>query len=216
MKESPIDNSLSNNERINSTKEIDTPKQTYRIYGFISVILLSIVFILLSIFLFSKGIYDAIHSKFEINNFLGSIILFIIAGVITYFFPLYSSITVDMRKGYVTIKKYRFMFLCNKTIKIETDKIVRAYTEKNKDEGYGSNHDKHDGYDGFDLIFILNNGHRIVGLEGEIDKKNERRKLEFFLRLFFQGSLDTEDNEDSDSVFIQLQNLKSQYQPINE
>ena len=215
MKESPIENSISDKERIVSTKRNDTPKQTYRICGFISVILLSLGFILLSIFLLSKGIYDAMNSHFNINNFLGAIILFIIAGIITYFFPLYSSVTVDMQKGFVTIKKYRFLFLCNKTTKIETDKIVRAYTENNKEEGYGSNHDKSDGYDGFDLIFILNNGHKIVALEGEIDKNNERRKLDFYLRLFFQGSLDTDDNEDK-GVLIQMQNFKTQYQPITE
>ena len=115
-----------------------------------------------------------------------------------------------MPKKLVIIRKYRFLFLKNKTIKIDTDKIVRAYTEKNKDEGYGTN-DKNS-YDGFDLIFILNNGNRIVGLEGEIDKNNDRRKLDFFLRQFFAGDLDS---DNTNSVFIQLQSFNSQYQPIN-
>ena len=66
MKESPIENSISDKERIVSTKRNDTPKQTYRICGFISVILLSLGFILLSIFLLSKGIYDAMNSHFNI------------------------------------------------------------------------------------------------------------------------------------------------------
>ena len=200
--------STENNKEINTQKNIDLSKKTYRIFGFILVILLSIVFVLLSIFLFSKGIYDAANSNFEINNFIGSIIIFLIAGIFTYYFPLYSSITVDMRKKLVTIKKYKFLFLNNITTKIDTNKIVRAYTEKNKDEGYGN---KDNSFDGFDLIFILNDGHRIVGLEGEIDKNNERRKLNFFLRQFFKGSPDDDDS----SVFIQMQNINYQYQPTD-
>ena len=197
------------NINTNNNNENEFQKQTYRIYGFVLVILLSLVFILLAIFLFGKGIYDIVNSKFEINNFIGSIILLLFAGILTYYFPLYSSITVDMPKKLVTIKKYRFFFLKNKTTKIETDKIVRAYTEKNKEEGYGRNQNS---YDGFDLIFILNNGHRIVGLEGEIDKNNEKKKLDFFLRQFFPGSLD---NDSDGSAFIQMQNFNSQYQPID-
>lgn len=193
-----------NNNHIN----LSNKKQTYRIYGFIFIILLSFVFILISIFLFSKGIYDIINTNFEINNFIGSIILFLIAGILTYYFPLYSSITVDIPKKLVTVKKYRFFFLKNKTTKIETDKIVQAYTIKNKEEGYGINQNS---YDGFDLIFILNNGHRIVGLEGEIDKNNERKKLDIFLRDFFPGSPDSDSNG---SVLIQMQSFNSQYQPI--
>ena len=200
--------STENNKDINSPKNFDLTKKTYRIFGFILVILLSISFILLSIFLFSKGIYDAANSNFEINNFIGSIIILLIAGVLTNYFPLYSTITIDMGKKLVIIKRYRFLFLNNSTTKIDTDKIIRAYTEKNKEEGYGN---KDNSFDAFDLIFILNDGHRIVGLEGEIDKNNEKRKLNFFLREFFPGAPDDDDS----SVLIQMQNLKSQYQPIN-
>ena len=211
MKESSVDESSTNSNQINKpTKNSEYHnKQTYRIYGFVLVLILAFVFVLLSFFLFGKGIYDIINSSFEINNFLGSIIIFLIAGVMTYYFPFISSITVDMSKKIVTIKKYRFFFLKNKTTKIDIDNITRAYTVKNKDEGYGINQNN---YDGFDLIFILNNGHRIVGLEGEIDKNNEKKKLDFFLRQFFPGSLETESD---DTVYIQMQNFNSQYQPIN-
>ena len=126
----------------------------------------------------------------------------------TNYFPLYSSITVDMSKKLVTIKKYKFYFLKIITTKIETDKIIQAYTEKNKDEGYGI---KDNSYDGFDLIFILNNGQRIVPLEGEIDKNNERKKLNFFLRQFFPFPSEIEENKD---IYIQIKNLNSQYQKI--
>ena len=165
---------------------------------------------MLSIFLLCKGIYDIFKSNFEINNFIGSLILILIAGIMTYFFPLYSSITVDLSKHLVIIKKYKFLFLKNKTIKIDTDKIIRAYTEKNKDEGYGVNENS---YDGFDLIFILNDGHRIVALEGEIDKNNERKKLDNFLIQFFSGSLV---NDSDNSVYIQLQHFNSKYHQIKE
>ena len=199
--------SFNDNKEMNLSKNIKVKKQTYRIFGFIIVILLSLVFVLLSIFLFCKGIYDITNSHFEINDFVGSIILILLAGIMTYYFPLFSSITIDMNKKLVIIKKYRFIFLNNKTTKIETDKIIRAYTEKNKEEGYGRNQNS---YDGFDLIFILNDGRRIVGLEGEIDKNNERKKLDFFLRQFFPGSLDN----DNSSISIQLQSFNSQNKEI--
>ena len=199
--------SFNDNKEMNLSKNIKVKKQTYRIFGFIIVILLSLVFVLLSIFLFCKGIYDITNSHFEINDFVGSIILILLAGIMTYYFPLFSSVTIDMNKKLVIIKKYRFIFLNNKTTKIETDKIIRAYTEKNKEEGYGRNQNS---YDGFDLIFILNDGRRIVGLEGEIDKNNERKKLDFFLRQFFPGSLDN----DNSSISIQLQNFNSQNKEV--
>ena len=210
MEEISTENSIKKNKDINSSKKIFSQKQTFRIYGFILVILLSLVFILLALFLFCKGIYDIFNSYFEINNFIGSIIIFIIAGIITYYFPFFSSITVDIPKKLVIIKKYRFLFLKNKTLKIDADKIIQAYTEKNKDEGYGTN--ENNSYDGLDLIFILNDGNRIVGLEGEIDKNNDRRKLDIFLRQFFPGD---SNSDNKNSVYIQMQSFTSQYQPIN-
>ena len=128
----------------------------------------------------------------------------------TYYFPLYSSITVDMANNLVIIRKYRFLFLNNVKTKLEFNKIKKAYTEKNKDEGYGTDH--RNSFDGFDLIFILKEGQRIVGLEGEIDKNNERIKLNFFLRQFFPGDTD---NDEKATITIQLQNLQSNYQQIN-
>ena len=71
-----------------------------------------------------------------------------------------------MTNKLVTVKKYRFLFLKNTTTEINTDTVVKAYTEKNKDESFGR---KREFYHGFDLIFILNNGQRLVLLEGEID-----------------------------------------------
>ena len=201
---------IKDNNDINSSHINYLPKQTYRIFGFVLVIILSIVFLLISIFLFIKGIYDMLNSNFEINNFLGSIIILIIGGIMSNYFPIYSSITVDMPKKIVTIRKYKFFFLKKKTTILDTDKIIQAYTEKNKDEGYG---EKDNGYDGFDLIFILNDGHRIVALEGEIDKNNERKKLNFFLRQFFAFPTETDANNDT---YIQMKNLNSQYQKINQ
>ncbi len=185
-------------------------KKTYRIYGFLWVIILSIVIILASIFLLTKGIYDIINSKFDINDFIGSFILFIISGILTYFFPLYSSITVDMSKKLVTVKKYRFLFMKNTKTEINTDTVIKAYTEKNKEESFGR---KKEYFDGFDLIFILNNGQRLILLQGEIDKNNESKKLNLFLREFFPGEY--QDDKDKEPILIQMQTFNSQYKPIN-
>ena len=190
--------------------EILQDKKTYRIYGFLWVIILSISIILTSIFLLIKGISDAFQSKFDINYFICSFILFIISGILTYFFPLYSSITVDMSNKLIVVKKYRFLFLKNTTTEINTDTVVKAYTEKNKDEIFGR---KREFYNGFDLIFILNNGQRLVLLEGEIDKNNESTKLNYFLRDFFPGEY--QDNKNKEPILIQMQTITSQYKPIN-
>ena len=181
--------------------EILQETKTYRIYGFLWVIILSISIILTSIFLLIKGTSDAFQSKFDINYFICSFILFIISGILTYFFPLYSSITVDLSNKLVVVKKYRFLFLKNKITKIDTEKIVRAYAEKNKEESFGRSKEK---YYGFDLIFLLNTGERMVPLEGEIDKNNESRKLNYFLSDFFLGSVD---DNNKDNVLIQLESL---------
>ena len=106
-----MEEKIRDNNDINSSHNNYLPKQTYRIFGFVLIIILSIVFLLLSIFLFIKGIYDMLNSNFEINNFLGSIIILVIGGIMTNYFPIYSSITVDMPKKIVTIKKYKFFFL---------------------------------------------------------------------------------------------------------
>ena len=190
--------------------EILQETKTYRIYGFLWVIILSISIILTSIFLLIKGTSDAFQSKFDINYFICSFILFIISGILTYFFPLYSTITVDMTNKLVTVKKYRFLFLKNTTTEINTDTVVKAFTEKNKDESFGR---KREFYHGFDLIFILNNGQRLVLLEGEIDKNNESAKLNYFLRDFFPG--DYQDDKNKEPILIQMQTLTSQYKPIN-
>ena len=98
----------------------------------------------------------------------------------------------------------------NTTTEINTDTVVKAYTEKNKDESFGR---KREFYNGFDLIFILNNGQRLVLLEGEIDKNNESAKLNYFLRDFFPG--DYQDDKNKEPILIQMQTLTSQYKPIN-
>ena len=190
--------------------EILQETKTYRIYGFLWVIILSISIKLTSIFLLIKGTSDAFQSKFDINYFICSFILFIISGILTYFFPLYSTITVDMTNKLVIVKKYRFLFLKNTTTEINTDTVVKAYTEKNKDESFGR---KREFYRGFDLIFILNNGQRLVLLEGEIDKNNESAKLNYFLRDFFPGNY--QDDKNKEPILIQMQTLTSQYKPIN-
>ena len=185
----------------NSHVFLTSGKRTYRICGFLWVIILSIVLVIGSLFLLGKGINDIINNDFDINHFIVSIILLLISGILTYFYPLYSSITIDMNNKLVTIKKYRFLFLKNKITKIDTEKIVRAYAEKNKEESFGRSKEK---YYGFDLIFLLNTGERLVPLEGEIDKNNESRKLNYFLSDFFLGSVD---DNNKDNVLIQLESL---------
>ena len=75
--------------------DIKIPKETYRIFSFWLVYLSSIVFIVISMAFLVIGISELIKDgSTSIHNFLLPIALIVIACIITYFFPFYSSVTV--------------------------------------------------------------------------------------------------------------------------
>ena len=169
-----------------SSGEIKIPKETYRILSFWLVYVSSIVFIVVSVAFLVIGILDLIKDgSTSIHNFLLPIALMIIACIITYFFPFYSSITVDLSNKIVICKKYKLFFIVKKIVRIETQNIAKVYTEKNLSEGYGN--DDKNSVDGFNLVFEMNDGRKIIGLEGEIDKNYEMTKVGYFMSKFFPG-----------------------------
>ena len=166
--------------------DIKIPKETYRIFSFWLVYLLSIVFIVLSIAFLIVGFSELIKDgSTSIHNFLLPIALIVIASIITYFYPFYSSITVDLSNKIVICKKYKLFFIIKKIVRIETPNIAKVYTEKNLTEGYGN--DDKNSVDGFNLVFEMKNGEKIIGLEGEIDKNYEMTKVGYFMSKFFPG-----------------------------
>ena len=166
--------------------DIKIPKETYRIFSFWLVYLSSIVFIVISMAFLVIGISELIKDgSTSIHNFLLPIALIVIACIITYFFPFYSSITVDLSNKIVICKKYKLFFFVKKIVRIETPNIAKVYTEKNLSEGYGN--DDKNRVDGFNLVFEMNNGEKIIGLEGEIDKNYEMTKVGYFMSKFFPG-----------------------------
>ena len=166
--------------------DIKIPKETYRIFSFWLVYLSSIVFIVISMAFLVIGISELIKDgSTSIHNFLLPIALIVIACIITYFFPFYSSITVDLSNKIVICKKYKLFFFVKKIVRIETPNIAKVYTEKNLSEGYGN--DDKNSVDGFNLVFEMNNGEKIIGLEGEIDKNYEMTKVGYFMSKFFPG-----------------------------
>ena len=166
--------------------DIKIPKETYRIFSFWLVYLSSIVFIVISMAFLVIGISELIKDgSTSIHNFLLPIALIVIACMITYFFPFYSSITVDLSNKIVICKKYKLFFFVKKIVRIETPNIAKVYTEKNLSEGYGN--DDKNSVDGFNLVFEMNNGEKIIGLEGEIDKNYEMTKVGYFMSKFFPG-----------------------------
>ena len=169
--------------------DIKIPKETYRIFSFWLVYVSSIVFIVVSVAFLVIGISELIKDgSTSIHNFLLPIALMIIASVITYFFPFYSSITVDLSNKIVICKKYKLFFIVKKVVRIETQNIIKVYTEKNLSEGYGN--DDKNSVDGFNLVFEMNDGTKIIGLEGEIDKNYEMTKVGYFMSKFFPGLTD--------------------------
>jgi hypothetical protein len=169
-----------------SNSLITLPTQTYRILGHWLIYALTIVFLVIGFTFLGIGIYELITKhETSIHNFLIFIALVIISCIITYFFPFYSSITVDMSNHIVTVKKYKLFFIIKKVTNIDTTEIKKAYTEINysTDEKKGSNN-----ADGFNLIFELKNGDKIMALEGEEDRNFEMVKIGLFMIKYFPGN----------------------------
>jgi len=172
---------------LSTSGDIKIPKETYRILGFWLSYLLTLVFIVLAVTFLVIGILNLTKGEFSIHFFLFPLVLIIMACIITYFFPFYSSITVDMTEKVVTCRKYKLFFIIRKIVKIETPNIAKVYTEINHSEGFGSDSNS---VDGFNLVFELNNGEKVIGLEGEVDKNFEKTKVGYFMSKFFPGFTD--------------------------
>ena len=73
-------------------------------------------------------------------------------------------------------------------MKIDTRNVEKVYTEKNLTEGYGN--DESNPINTFNLVFQMNNGEKILGLEGEVDNDHEMIKVGFFMSKFFPGFME--------------------------
>ena len=181
----PLEVGEKNRSFLSSSGDIKMPNETYRIFGFWLVYILTIIFIVVAIAFLVIGIMELTKGEFYIHDFLVPIALFIISCLLTYFFPFYSSITVDLTNKLVTCRKYKLFFIVRKIVKVETQNIDKVYCEKNSAEGFGS--DDKNSVDAFNLVFAMKDGEKIIGLEGEIDNNFEMTKVGFFMSKFFPG-----------------------------
>ena len=166
-----------------SNSYIILPKQTYRILGSCYLYILTFIFLVVAFTFLTLGIKEIMDGEgLNIHNFVLFVVLIIIASLITYFFPFYASITIDMLNKSVVVKKYKLYFIIKKETKLDTRDIIRAYTEVN----YLKENDKTE-EDGFNLVFELKNGEKILALEGESDRNFEMIKIGYFLSKFFPG-----------------------------
>ena len=179
-------------ESFSSTNSyITLPKQTYRILGHWFVYVLAIIFLVGGFTFLALGIKDLVHGNdLNIHNYILFVVLVLISCVITYFFPFYASITIDMPNKIVIVKKYKLFFIIKKETKIDTNDIIRAYTEVH----YLDKENNTDS-DGFNLVFELKNGEKIIALEGENDRDYEMIKVSCFLKKFFPGLPETNNEE---------------------
>ena len=162
---------------------ITLPKQTYHILGSCYLYILTFIFLVVAFTFLALGIKEIMDGEgLNIHNFVLFVVLIIIASLITYFFPFYASITIDMLNRIVVVKKYKLYFIIKKKTKLDTRDIIRAYTEVN----YLKENDKTE-EDGFNLVFELKNGEKILALEGESDRNFEMIKIGYFLSKFFPG-----------------------------
>ena len=182
-----------------SNSYITLPKQTYHILSPWYIYFLAIIFFLGGLAFLGLGISEvALGKDVNIHNFIIFPVLIIISCIITYFFPFYSSITVDMLNRIVIVKKYKLFFIIKKVARIDTDEIVRAYTEIN----YANDENKKDKstQDGFNLVFEMKNGEKIYALEGESDRNLEMIKIGFFVKKYFPGFDSSQNNSEDIGV----------------
>ena len=175
---------------------ITLPKQTYRILSHWIIYVLAITFIVIAFTFLGFGIKDIVEGDdIEIHNFIIFVVLIIISCLITYFFPFYTSITIDILNRIVVVKKYKLFFIIKKETRIDTDEIVRAYTEINY-----INEDNKTDEDGFNLVFELKHGEKIIALEGEPNRNFEMIKIGYFMKKFFPGLSETNNSNNGDEV----------------
>ena len=182
-----------------SNSYITLPKQTYHILSPWYIYFLAIIFFLGGLAFLGLGISEvALGKDVNIHNFIIFPVLIIISCIITYFFPFYSSITVDMLNRIVIVKKYKLFFIIKKVTRIDTDEILRAYTEIN----YANDENKKDKstQDGFNLVFEMKNGEKIYALEGESDRNFEMIKIGFFVKKYFPGFDSSQNNSEDIGV----------------
>ena len=175
---------------------ITLPKQTYRILSHWIIYVLAITFIVIAFTFLGFGIKDIVEGDdIEIHNFIIFVVLIVISCLITYFFPFYTSITIDILNRIVVVKKYKLFFIIKKETRIDTDEIVRAYTEINY-----INEDNKTDEDGFNLVFELKHGEKIIALEGEPNRNFEMIKIGYFMKKFFPGLSETNNSNNNNEV----------------
>ena len=180
-----------------SNSFITLPKQTYRILSPWYIYALAIIFLFGGLAFLAIGILEVAQGKkLNIHNFIIFPILVIISCLITYYFPFYASITVDMTNKIVIVKKYKLFFIIKKVTQIDTNEIIRAYTEINYTTDDNEKKDKST-EDGFNLVFEMKNGDKIIPLEGESDRNFEMMKIGFFMKKYFSG-FDSSQNKSDD------------------
>ena len=174
---------------------ITLPRQTYRILSHWIIYVLAITFIVIAFTFLGFGIKDIVEGDdIEIHNFIIFVVLIVISCLITYFFPFYTSITIDILNRIVVVKKYKLFFIIKKETRIDTDEIVRAYTEINY-----INEDNKTDEDGFNLVFELKHGEKIIALEGEPNRNFEMIKIGYFMKKFFPGLSESNNNNEVQS-----------------
>ena len=173
---------------------ITLPRQTYRILSHWIIYVLAATFIVIAFTFLGFGIKDIVEGNdIEIHNFIIFVVLIIISCLITYFFPFYTSITIDILNRIVVVKKYKLFFIIKKETRIDTDEIVRAYTEINY-----INEDNKTDEDGFNLVFELKHGEKIIALEGEPNRDFEMIKIGYFMKKFFPGLSETNNSNNNE------------------
>ena len=102
-----------------SNSYIILPKQTYRILGSCYLYILTFIFLVVAFTFLALGIKEIMDGEgLNIHNFVLFVVLIIIASLITYFFPFYASITIDMLNKSVVVKNINYILLLKKKLNL--------------------------------------------------------------------------------------------------
>ena len=112
----PLEISERSQSFASSNSLIILPKQTYHILAPWYIYFLAVMFVVGGFVFLVVGIIEIVKGEdFNYHNFILFVVLIVISCLITYFFPFYSSITIDMENKSVVVKKYKLFFIKKKS-----------------------------------------------------------------------------------------------------
>lgn len=171
---------------VNNHEGKNNPKHSSICSCPISSIIGLIISLALIVFGFSFLIY--LKEFWDNKNFLYCIFFpsfFVFIGISFFACPHCGRISINYSNGIIKVRELKSFICLNKTYEIKINEITSVTTEDNKKSSWKIFCWK---IKAFNLVFTLNNGEKVITIEGELDVAGTRRNMEEFLAKY--GKLD--------------------------